>query len=389
MWNASGKTVGPQIAAYFADDAVNRGIAREEEARNPGYPEAYLSDLLIGMGCWDGGKPVAAAPDRVILPDANIGGFRARFGRFAVSADARDHRSLVNPIRSVNAARSAMKGTSLGVSSRIGATIARAETARGRLDAALLRVYPAVQLEADKPFWQGAATLADGEPGTAIVAGPRASLSIAYDMGSAKAGPTYVPRPGWRGLEAWHVSEDHLVGYVAVEATAEGQAESLTARVALGYGRAGSDLVPKTIAEAAPDTWRYGDLVVRVVQSDFGPVRIDGEAPYYREEAKKATEIILGGGDTAGRRAVPAGTRRAAVIEVYPAWAKPQDVRVSTEDGVVTLTVGASSVRFNTAADARSITAPAGAHLVTAAGPQAGAVAVAPGAHVLVVTDGK
>jgi hypothetical protein len=389
MWNASGKTVGPQIVAHYADDAVNRGIAREEEARNPGYPEAYLSDLLIGMGCWDAGKPVAEAPDRVILPDANVGGFRARFGRFAVVGDARDHRSQVNPIRSENAARSQMQGRSFGISSRIGATVARADAGRGRLDAALLRVYPAVQFETDKPFWQGAATLADGGPGTAIIAGPRASLSIAYDMGSAKTGPTYVPRPGWRGLEAWHVTEDHLVGYVAVEATADGRAESLTARIALGYGRAGPDLLPKTIQTVSDGLWRYGDLMVRVVHSDFGAVRLDEAAPYFREEAPKATEIILGGGEPVARQPVPAGTRRGAVIEVYPAWAKPAEIAVTTTDGVVALTVaGRSSLRFNSASEPRTIAVPAGAQVHAASGPMAPAptATIAPGAHVLVVT---
>ena len=142
-------------------------------------------------------------------------------------------------------------------------------------------------------------------------------------------------------MEAWCLSQDHLVGYLATEATVDTTVDSLTARIALGYGRAGSDLKPKTIEKLGESTWRYGDLVVRVVASTYGEASIDAEAPYFRDEWKKATEIILGAPAGSERLTVTAGTRREAVIEVYPAWASADSsIALSHEGALVTLSLG-------------------------------------------------
>lgn len=349
FWNGTGMLAGPEIVAFFSGDPVNRGIAREQSRLNPGMETVYLSDLLVAAGCHGAGAPVAPQPDNVIVPDANIGGFRGRFGRFSFLAGARDLRKTIPPIASENPARD-FTGSHQGRATYVGAVVTDGPTRLQPLNAALLRVHSNVQIDAGKPLWQGSAYLSHNATDNVSATGDAGALSARYELGSADFGPRFVPRPGWIGSEGWLFEKDRMVGLVAVEATVDASVESLSGRIALGYGRTGPGLQPKTIEDLGGGLYGYGDLRVRIVDHNYQTFAIDPAAPYFRDTARTATEIILADRAPSGRLACPKGTRRFFVVEVFPAWGAPAKItHRTTSEGLIVLEVdgGRRTLIFN------------------------------------------
>ncbi len=349
FWNGSGTTAGPEIVAHFAGDPVNRGIAAEQRRLNPQLAIVSPSTLLVTMGCYDAKAPTLPQPDNLIQPDANIGGLRGRFGRFAFFADARDRTNAFAPIHATRAPAAAM-GAHLGRATYVGALVTDGPTRLQALNAAVLKVGSNVRFDPKKPLWQGSASLSHNSTDQVSLAGGHGALTARYGLGSSSFGPSFQPRAGWVGEEAWLFSRDHLLGFVAVEATEDSAPVEITGRITLGYGRAGPGLQPKTLQTLPENTFAYGDLRVRIVQTNYANLRVQDRSPHFREEAPTATEIVLHDGDAPA----PArkGDRRFFVVEIYPAWAKPSasaDALTLSPSGLVELKSadGTAALTFN------------------------------------------
>ncbi len=367
FWNGSGTTAGPMIVARFADDPVNRGIAHNQLALNPTLRDV---DLLAAAACYEPDGKVAAQPDGAIFADANIGGFRGRFGRFSFLGDARDRRSNHPPIQSATTRRDGdFVGEHLGKATYVGALVTDGPTRLQAFNAALLRVNSRARMDFNRPAWQGSAYLSHASTDRVTLApdGASAALSARYGLGSAGFGPSFRPIPGWEGAEAWLFVRDRLIGYVALSATQDHKAAELTGRIALGYGRAGAGLQPKALARLGPRLFGYGDLRVRVLDTNYAGLRIEEDAPYFREEAKLATEIVFH--DAEGPVPVKRTTRRYFAVEIFPAWAEPaQPATVSLlPEGLVRIAIGPGTpaLVFNAsvAPSTKPLLAPAG-HLL-------------------------
>ncbi len=375
FWNGTGMLAGPEIVAHFSADPVNRGIAREQARLNPAMETVYPADLLIAAACYDPSAPTAPQADNGMFSDANIGGFRGRFGRFSFLAGARDLRKTIPPIASENPARD-FTGSHQGRATYVGAVVTDGPTRLQPLNAALLRVYSNVQIEADKPLWQGSAYLSHNSTETTSLTGDAGALSARYELASAAFGPRLVPRAGWVGSEAWVFEKNRMAGVVAVEATEDTSVESLSGRIALGFGRTGPGLQPKTLENLGGGMSAYGDLRVRVVAHNYEKIEIDPAAPYFRDAARTATEIVLTSRGDGARLACPKGTRRFFVVEVFPAWATPAKVefRMTPEGlGVLEIDGGRRTLVFN----------PGGASLPVPDSSNGATPILAPGAHVL------
>jgi hypothetical protein len=362
MWNGSGMLAGPEIVGHFADDPVNRGIAREQRRRNPELATVYLSDLIIAAGFVDApDAPTAPQGDGRLVADANIGGFRGRFGRFSFLADARDRRKTLPALSATNDTRDFV-GTHQGKATYVSALTVANDDRFQPIDAAVLRVHSAVTVDASKPFWRGSAYLSHNSSDSVSFTPEFGTLSARYELGSATYGPKFLPTTGWEGHEAWFFTKNRMVGYVEIEATADATVESISGRIALGFGRAGPGLKPKEITETSPGIYAYGDLRLRIVQHTYRDLRIDRAAPYFRDVAPTATELVLSESASTGKLAVTKGTKRSFVVEVWPAWSQSDD-QIAVRDlpgGVVAMSVDAGRfmVFFNASPQPAVVDAP-------------------------------
>lgn len=347
FWNGSGMATGPEIAAHLGLCPINRGIAREMLRRNPELRTAYTADLLIAAGCYDPQAPTAPQADNLIVADSNVGGFRGRFGRFSFVADARDRRKTIPPISAKDNERDFL-GTHLGKATYVGALVTDADDRFQPLNAALLRVHSAVTLDPSKPFWRGSAYLSHDSTDTVSSSSTVGGLSTRYGLGTANFGPTFTPTPGWEGREAWLFNRDHLVGLVELTATADATVDSLSGRIALGFGRTGPGLRAKSLETLDNNTYAYGDLRVRLLEHNYAALTIDTQAPYFRDTAKTATELVLIDKADQGKLTVPAGTKKHFLVEIYPATAATSNpARATLDSGIITLTAGTSTLYFN------------------------------------------
>ncbi len=362
FWNGSGMLAGPEMVGHFANDPVNRGIAREQRHRNPDLATVYLSDLVIAAGFVDApDAPTAPQVDGRLVADANIAGFRGRFGRFSFLADARDRRKTLPALTAKDDTRDFV-GTHQGKATYVSAVTVADDDRFQPIDAAVLRVHSAVTTDASKPFWRGSAYLSHNSTDAVSFTPEFGALSARYELGSATYGPKFLPTTGWEGHEAWFFTKDRMVGYVEIEATADATVESISGRVALGFGRAGPGLKAKEIAELSPGLYSYGDLRVRIVQHTYRELRIDRAAPYYRDANPTATELILIDAQQGGKLSVKKGERRSFVVEVFPAWASADEQIGASEqpDGVIALRVngGGSTLFLNRSSSPAIVTAP-------------------------------
>lgn len=354
FWNGTGMVAAPSIVAWFSKDPVNRGIALDQLRRNPKMETVYNADLLIAAACYDPEGPVSPQPGDGLIPDANIGGFRGRFGRFSFLADARDRRRQNEPHQ--------------GRATYVGALVTDDDARFRPFNSALLRVNSNVRFDAKRPPWQGSGYLSHNSTDSVSMTRDHGGLSARYELGSADYGPRFLPMTGWEGREAWLFSKDRIIGFVELEATTDASADEVSGRVALGYGRNGPGLIPKSVITLADGTFAFGDLRVRIAEHNYPELSIDPAVPYFRDIAPLASEIIVSEKSTDGRLLFPKGSRRYFVVEIYPAWAVPATPAGFTiaENGLVTLSDGHSTLCFNSSAAPLAFFAPSPGSVVAA-----------------------
>ena len=124
------------------------------------------------------------------------------------------------------------------------------------------------------------------------------------------------PGSGWQTVQAWLMTPERVAGALWLEA-GPGAAAATEASVYLRLG-GGAVTTPD-----GPGAWRHGDLRVRAAFHSFASQRLLPAHEFYLDEVPKSHEIILSSplADADAKRFV-------ALVEVFPAWEQPSDLRM-------------------------------------------------------------
>jgi hypothetical protein len=270
-------------------------------------------------------------PDNYTFLDRNVIGPRAWYGRWNYAAT----------LRSIPA-------TEPGFDTIMGAQIADADKPHS-INAALMGVAPRVSFKTsrNKPAWAWLTS----DLTSALTMGRRFSaLSARYELATWGSSMKGEVAPGWVGRQTWLGLPDRLIGLLAIEPSRDGAAAFETgAAIRLGtggtvYGK------PQTIQTLSPGHFRYGDMMVSVLEHNFAiiepvvvPFRLPA-APVTELTFRDAASAKAASGQTT---AYKLGDRFYCVVELRPAWVKDEAVvhRTQAADGSLVLQVDTPGTR--------------------------------------------
>jgi len=267
-------------------------------------PEVSLDNVSLylpwTMDAWSD-DPGEKPPERRIVYDPSIRGTRGREGAFSWAAT-----------------------TGACVDTLVGAMVARSPASMDALQAVGVDVRlepPPVTAPASPHFGRRVGTSAyvtGREYPRRVVAAPGfAGLAVWPRVFPGQiAWNENEPASGWIAPQAWLMTPERVTGALWLE-TEPGAAAATEASV---YLRLGGGAVA---AADGPGFWRHGDLRVRVAFHSFASERLLPAYEFYFDELPKSHEIVLSS-SLAGAEA----KRFVALVEVFPAWEHPSDLRM-------------------------------------------------------------
>lgn len=270
-------------------------------------------------------------PDNYTFLDRNVLGPRAWYGRWNYAATLR-------PI----------PATEPGFDTLMGAQIVDADKLH-TLNAALMGAAPRVSFKTSrtKPAW---AWLTSDLTSSLTLGRRFSALSARYELatwGSSKKGEV---APGWIGRQTWLGLPDRIIGLLSVEPSRDGVV-ALETGAAIRLGTGGTVYgKPQTIQMLSPGRFRYGDMMVSVLEHNFAT--IEPVVVPFRVPAAPVTELTFrdaGAAKAASGQttAYKLGDRFFCLVEIRPAWVKDEAVvhRTQAADGSLVLQVDTPGVR--------------------------------------------
>lgn len=260
-----------------------------------------VGDLWLAAFYRDDVKLVAA-PDRYITWDANIEGPRGRFGAFSFCGTTRDYHD-----------------DDRGKQSYVGC-MALEPRSKGKwpLSAALHSASAEVRVKTGLGGlnrWDTHLCLARRERNECTVTRDYAALSTTHGLSVYKG-----PASNWECRQQWLLTPRRLVGLIELESLITQKAFSMGASLLLVSGR-GNWGVRKEFRKLDERTWQYGSLIVRVHSEDFG-VAATEYTDVMSGDSKRSGRLVFGD-HTEGEREFATGTRRFALVEIFPEWNAP------------------------------------------------------------------
>ena len=313
-------------------------------------------------------KPLAL-PDHYTIPDRNVGGPRAWYGRFNYAGTFRSP-----PYKEA------------GHETLMGAMTVDAD---GRLNSILTDISPRVHLrqddvrdpkdntKIDDTAWGRLTASLQG----VFVTGRHFSASAAvHDITTVRKSAYQGTFTGWKARQMWLGLSDRIIGVVSmVPGEPDLKAYEVDAVLRFISGGSAGAAVPKKLETIAPHHYRYGELDLIVHDSNFAAVELR-EIPY-RQPKYPATEVTFrarSGPVPAEPHTFPGDTVLTVTLEVRPTWATGE-ATVSTS--VVGHIIGLDATlagkhyqqRFNAGLDDAEVTwltapAPASLRVVSANG---------------------
>ncbi len=311
-WNSALKGIvgGEFVVGATGNPYVNGMQIRPDPSnlRNWEYSRPELPWFQSGLGS-------KALPDEVTYPDRNIDGPRAWYGRFSYAATLRD-----------------LPVDEPGHATLMGALTT---TAEHQIQAFLMGVYPRVRLGDDPGNPRSWAWLTSGMTSSRVVARHLSVFRASYELvtfNSARVGTA----SGWRAEQVWLGLSDRIIGQIKVIRGPEAKpALDVQGIVRLGTGGTVNG-VPQTLREIGPDTWQYGEFVVRIWQQTFAtvePVVVPFRLPKF-----PVTEITL--------KATLPTDGASFLVEIRPSWSEPAVQVAALPDGMEGFQVALGAKHF-------------------------------------------
>jgi len=153
---------------------------------------------------------------------------------------------------------------------------------------------------------------------------------------------------GWRAEQVWLGLPDRIVGQIKVVRGPEAKpALDVQGIIRLGTGGTVNG-APQTLREIGPETWQYGEFVVRIWQQTFGavePVVVPFRLPKF-----PVTEITL---------AASLPTEGASfLVEIRPSWSAAAEQIAALPDGMEGFQVALGAKHFTVFSNPSSAAVP-------------------------------
>jgi hypothetical protein len=230
----------------------------------------------------------------------------------------------------------------------MGAQIADAEKPR-TLNAALMGIAPRVSFKTsrNKPAW---AWLTSDLTSTLTMGRRFSAFSGRYELATSGSSSKGEVAPGWEGQQTWLGLPDRIVGLLAIQAVRDG-ALALETGAVIRLGTGGTAYgKPQTIQTLAPGRFRFGDMLVSVLEHSFAtlepvvvPFRVPA-APVTELTFRDAASATAASGQTT---AYKAGDHFYCIVELRPEWVKDEAVvsRTQEADGSLVLQIDTPGTR--------------------------------------------
>lgn len=329
-WASGGKLMGPVIAAHYAQDGRNQAIAQEQIANNPTLISMNNEDFIIAAACWDDTIEPEPWNGDGIQADANIGGFRGRFGGFSYFADTRSRTIPADYTPDLGADNAFSRGTHPGKPTYVGAMLSE-EHGLNPISGAVSKVYSAV-----RTAWTGneladQAAFSNHSTEYLLMEETMAAMSAGYQLGNYGASKMKWTAADAQGNELWYFDGSRMIGYV--EAEAAGRVYGQAGKIQLFGGNSDSyQYTAEKQPEQQPDgSYLFGGLRITVHDTNYQSSRVDTDVPVinaniHKSGGARASELVLY--DTQYGTAYPGG-RRYFVVEIAPQEAEPTQPEIS------------------------------------------------------------
>lgn len=270
--------------------------------------------------------PVKPLPDGYTIPDRNVSGPRAWYGRFNYAATL--HR------------KSTGEQITGGHETLMGAMTV--DDPDGRVNSILVNVTPCVRVaEADERDAKGVkssawARLAASLQGTYLTGKHYSTSAASYSLTTMRGSAYQGKVTDWRGRQVWLGLPDRIIGLLSLVPTRpNAEAYEIQTVLRLISGGSAGAAVCKKLQRLGERHYRYGELEIRLHQTNFPST--DSQIVPYRRTQFPASELRLHHGtSTPGKPLrVAAGEHYDCVVEVRPCWAKGDATVHAAIDGSV------------------------------------------------------
>ncbi|MEM0966331.1 MAG: carbohydrate-binding protein [Verrucomicrobiota bacterium] len=305
---------------YIYGDGYNYSIGQVAENNF----SSEMSVLLAAV--YDSSVSALTPPSEFILYDRAVMGPRIRTADWACIGTARSPQTSApeHPDRGFEG-RQCGKNTFVGAAAL--GTWANGTSLKAALDgvAVEFKTKPGVTNDWARSNYDGGMYrfLAQDEENATITRDNFGSISTSYRLSERVTGgstPTWGAGTDWLGEQVWLLTKERLVGIVQIRNEVADSVYGLDTRLVLVGGRYPVLGAYHDLVEVAPDEFEFGELKVRVPQTNFnGPRSVQRTTVYGSNTADDYTAILrLHDAADLNNDALinyPAGTRRWAVVE--------------------------------------------------------------------------
>ena len=310
-WNGGEFATGGEPIVSISGNPWVRGLTTPPGA---GKRLRNWEQARAAVAWWRADIAPLPMPDNYTIPDRNIAGPRAWYGRFNYAATLR-------PI----------PVTEPGIATLIGAQVLRPDFSRGVM---LMGVYPRVYLGGDRANPRSFAWLTSGLESTSALGRTWSAFSASYQLHTFGSSTKGKLAP-WRGRQLWLGLPDRIIGVldIAPESSANAPATASTAAAniegLIRLGTGGTVTGPKqSLVKTAPGRYSFGDLLVALHETGFASASI--EVTPFRIPSAPFADLVLSD-------ATPISGPRRFVVEVRPSYV--------TADAVVRAAAGTEGLR--------------------------------------------
>jgi len=310
-WYGAGSFAGAPVVYYLTGNRYYKTLGGVERFEKPAEPSMKLALVYRRHG--DEARPL---PENYVVYDRNIQGVRLNYGRFSAAMNGRTTDRLV------------------GKNTLVGLTLAEPPQTGQRAFSAAVYGINAFPLGANTMSRESISVT----PGRDF-----AALGADYTLARRMAGPSRREVP-WRGRQVWLYLPDRLIGLVELTPEGRQNAQGVTLNIELGRARSGAvDSSPARLTDGM--TCRYGDLVVRVRETNLKGIRLSPQADGQASDGVRGPHNEFHLVDEANLAAWAGGQRpyegtSHAVVELRPVDAPDTAVvRVIRQNDVLGLSV--------------------------------------------------
>jgi len=308
FWNQDKPGEAAYIIASLTGDAYNATLAGNIQGSEMAAI-FYRADLVK-----------KTLPDNYLLYDQNIQGPRGHFGLFSFASSTRDASIIGQDQPDSN--------FGIGKSSFVGAMLLDPSSSPSTwpLNAALDSVTSEVQTTpggltgVDRKNFR---SFPQGEHDAITMTQNFAALSTSYTI-TDKTNPRGLFNPRqWQGDQQWLFLPDRIIGLLSITSLADQQAYGIDGTIKLVSGRETWG-TQKTFQQLDPSTVRYGNMVVRITDQNYGgKLATTLEAPSVtdpNDKSNKGGRILISDARANGSKSITYGRGETHYyeVEIFP-----------------------------------------------------------------------